>query len=106
MPLSRLALAVALSTRALIAFAEENKDAQPVKLDDVIVTATKEGYVSLQKVPLAISAFTGEDLEASGIKNLEDLQYQTPPEPDPQRSGDSPLFARYWHQPRFYWVRP
>ncbi|MBK8970478.1 MAG: TonB-dependent receptor [Hahellaceae bacterium] len=78
MPLSRLALAVALSTRALIAFAEENKETQPVKLDDVIVTATKEGEVSLQQVPLAISAFTGEDLEASGVKNLEDLQYQTP----------------------------
>lgn len=51
---------------------------QPLKLQDVTVTGTKEGEVKLQKVPSAISAFTEEDIKASGIDNIRDLPLQTP----------------------------
>lgn len=57
---------------------ETKASSQPLKLKDVVVTATKEGEVSLQKVPLGITAFSDIQLEDSGAKNIEDLKLQTP----------------------------
>ena len=46
-------------------------------LEEIVVTARKQEE-SLMQVPLAITAFTSKDIEASGIKNLTDLSAVTP----------------------------
>jgi iron complex outermembrane receptor protein len=48
-----------------------------LQMEEVIVTATKRAE-SIQDVPIAISAFTSNELEASGIGSIEDLQNMTP----------------------------
>jgi len=54
------------------------EQAQPLKLKDVVVTATKEGEVDLQEVPASITAYTSEKLADSGVDNIEGLRLQTP----------------------------
>ena len=46
-------------------------------MEEVIVTATKRAE-SIQDVPIAISAFNGEDLEARGVQDLYGLQEVSP----------------------------
>ncbi|MDX1735766.1 MAG: TonB-dependent receptor, partial [Halioglobus sp.] len=46
-------------------------------LEEVIVTAQKREQ-SLQDVPVAVTAFTGEMLEKSGVKDMFDLQVNAP----------------------------
>ena len=53
-------------------------DKQPLKLQDVTVTGTKEGEVKLQEVPVAITAYTEDSLNDAGINNIRDLRMQTP----------------------------
>jgi iron complex outermembrane recepter protein len=47
-------------------------------LEEVIVTAERR-EASLQDVPIAITAFSGEQLDQSGLQTTVDLQYRTPP---------------------------
>lgn len=47
-------------------------------LQEVTVTATKTGARSVQEIPLAISAYSAETLEASGAKSLGDIAAFTP----------------------------
>ncbi|HEY6923544.1 MAG TPA: hypothetical protein VI653_08755, partial [Steroidobacteraceae bacterium] len=42
-------------------------------LDEIVVTAQKSGAQSLQEVPLAIQAFSGEDLKERNISSIDDL---------------------------------
>ena len=51
--------------------------AQERTLDEVVVTATKRAE-SLQDIPIAVTAFTGEQLEAAGVKDIRDIAGQTP----------------------------
>ena len=48
------------------------------ELEEVIVTATKSGAQSVQEVPLAITAFTSQMIEAQGSTQLSDLTHETP----------------------------
>jgi iron complex outermembrane receptor protein len=50
---------------------------QTVSLEEVIVTANRREQ-SLQSVALAVSAFSGEDLEAQGINDIKGLTERTP----------------------------
>ena len=47
-------------------------------LEEVIVTATKTGAQSVQDVPVAITAFTSQMLQAEGAVQLSDLTHETP----------------------------
>ncbi|MBP7337418.1 TonB-dependent receptor [Niveispirillum sp.] len=47
-------------------------------LEEIIVTATKMGDTRLQETPLAITAFTADALERTGIKDVRDLAGSTP----------------------------
>jgi outer membrane receptor protein involved in Fe transport len=47
------------------------------KVERIIVTATKREE-SVQDIPIAVSAFTGEDLRSRGVADLRDLQQVSP----------------------------
>ena len=47
-------------------------------IEEIIVTATKRGSLSVQEIPTSIKAFTGQTLEDLGITNVDDLTFQTP----------------------------
>ena len=50
---------------------------QERSIEEIVVTATKR-EASIQDIPIAISAFTGEDLSARGITEVYDLQQVAP----------------------------
>lgn len=47
------------------------------QVDEIVVTAQKREQ-SLQDVPIAITAISGEDLRLSGVQDVNDLQYSAP----------------------------
>lgn len=58
--------------------AQQAEGRRPSKaIEEITVTATKREE-NLQEVPIAVSAFTGENLQRRGIKDLEDLQQVAP----------------------------
>lgn len=69
--MKKTSLALAVSAlMASSAFAQ-------MQLEEVVVTAQKRAQ-SLQDVPIAISAFTSDDLDRINTATLADLQYSTP----------------------------
>ena len=61
-----LALAFGLSEIAV---------AQGLALEEIVVTARKREE-SLQEIPLAITAFSTDDIDRAGFKGLDDLSLQ------------------------------
>ena len=59
------------------AFGETAADGSNTGLEEIIVTSRKVAE-DLQTVPIAVSAFTGADLEAAGVRDLRDLTFLTP----------------------------
>lgn len=45
---------------------------------DIVVTASKTGATLLQDTPLAVTAFTADMLEKTGVKDIRDLAAATP----------------------------
>ena len=78
-------LTLVLATLAAPAFAQDDLAgaAQPaassaeVGIEEIIVTAQKRGE-NIQRVPIAITALSGEALQAKGILNVEDFARSTP----------------------------
>jgi iron complex outermembrane receptor protein len=74
---------VSLCTAAIIsipaALAQENTDDKggPIRLEEVVVTATKRSE-SLQDVPVAVTAITAEEIEARGFTNYSDYVNTVP----------------------------
>lgn len=75
MTLKRLGLkGLALATVASVALPDPGL-AQSIALEEIVVTARKREE-SLQDIPIAISAFSADDIERAGFTNLEDLSLQ------------------------------
>lgn len=101
-PLKRraLSLAVALALGgASLALAQEpggeneEADAQQARLDRIVVTARRQEE-TLQDAPVAITAFTAQDLVNQGLNNIDDLARFAPGLSFSQtfgRSGDRPV---------------
>src|SRR4051794_28087280 len=53
------------------------QDAPPATVDSIIVTAQKREQ-NLQDVPIVITTLSGKLLQASGVKDIKDLQILTP----------------------------
>ena len=74
---------ISLCTAAIIsipaAMAQENTDDKggPIRLEEVVVTATKRSE-SLQDVPVAVTAITSEEIEARGFTNYSDYVNTVP----------------------------
>ena len=62
---------VAAALIATSAFAQERT------IEEVVVTATKRPE-SLQDIPISVSAFTGDQIEEAGVKDIRDIAGQTP----------------------------
>jgi iron complex outermembrane receptor protein len=76
--LTSTAVATALSLGGLTAaFAQEAERADVTGLEEIVVTAQKRSE-NLQDVPIAISAFTGDQILEDGIASLEDIGNRTP----------------------------
>ena len=72
---NRSALAVAVSAACGTTAAQAQQQQQA--LEEIIVTATKR-EVSMQDVPIAVTAFTEEDIVRQGFKTLDDYVGQIP----------------------------
>jgi iron complex outermembrane recepter protein len=86
------ALLAAALLSAAPAGAQEDQSA--AALQEVVVTATKTGETSLQNTPLAITAFTAEQLQQRGILNVNGIAGNTPGLQLTDLSGYSQLFIR------------
>lgn len=73
-PFNRSALAVAVSAACGTTTVAH---AQQQQLEEIVVTATKR-QASLQDVPLAVTAFTEDDIVRQGFKRLDDYVGQIP----------------------------
>ncbi len=72
-----MATASVLAVPQAYAQSAPDADSDGAGVDEIIVTAQKKSE-SLQRVPLAVSAVSGDDLRASGAQNLEGLQSSVP----------------------------
>ena len=68
-------LAIILSV--LVSFSPTFVSAEERVIEEIVVTATKREE-SIQDVPIAVSAFTGEDLAARGVQDIYGLQEVSP----------------------------
>lgn len=68
---------VCIGASSIVVNAESARDAL---IEEVVVTATKKGNVieSVQDVPIAMSAFSGDQLESLKIKDLQDIGMLVP----------------------------
>ena len=71
MNLSRSVLALAATAIATSALAQE------LVIEEITVTATKR-QESMQDIPISVSAFTGDYIDESGVKDIRDIAGQTP----------------------------
>ncbi len=62
-------------------------------LEEVLVTATKRA-MGLQDVPIAISVMSGDNIEAMGMKNLEDVVVYMPNVHVSESAGASQIYIR------------
>jgi iron complex outermembrane receptor protein len=62
--------------------------------DDIVVTGLRTGAESLQKAPVAISAFTGQQLEDRQVSNIKDMMQYTPNLQVSQAAANALIFIR------------
>jgi iron complex outermembrane receptor protein len=64
------------------------------KLEEIVVTATKTSAMSAQKTPIALSAFSGAELQRSQTVNLKDLVASAPGLSIGQSTANSEIYIR------------
>ncbi|MDB5364574.1 MAG: TonB-dependent receptor, partial [Rhodospirillales bacterium] len=64
------------------------------QIEEIEVTATKTGATQLQKTPIAISAFSANDLDRSLTGNVKDLLQMTPNMTVPQNNSYAQIYIR------------
>ncbi|QTH21301.1 TonB-dependent receptor [Rhizorhabdus wittichii] len=74
--------------------ADAQGDAGGQAIQDIVVTATRTGATQLQRTPIAISAFSAEQLDASGIVNVKDLVSATPNLSVGQATASAQIYIR------------
>ncbi len=65
---------VAATTFGSNAWAQQQAQAQVSGIEEIVVTARQRNE-SLQEIPLAIAAFTSEDIKKAGFQNLGDYKF-------------------------------
>lgn len=74
----KLGLGTAMLLTSVTAHAQTVSDKNAADQDDIVVTASKTGATLLQDTPLAVTAFSADMLEKTGIKDIRDLASVTP----------------------------
>src|SRR5882757_1281537 len=64
------------------------------KLEEIVVTASKTSAMSAQKTPIALSAFSGAELQRSQTVNLKDLVASAPGLSIGQSTANSEIYIR------------
>src|ERR1700688_969109 len=72
------ALALAVSYSAPFVAAAALAQTAPDQIEEVLVTAQRTGAQNQQKVPIAISVYSGDELSRSVSNTIKDLASQTP----------------------------
>jgi outer membrane receptor protein involved in Fe transport len=74
-PCIRLTAAITIVFAALPAWSQSSgaDSANDQLLEEIVVTATKSGSIALDKVPIAIQAFSKETLKLRGVYEIKDL---------------------------------
>lgn len=76
---SALALLTALGASSLAAAQDQRVSAIDMITDEVVVTATKKTNAeNVQDVPISVTAFNGDTLEALKVRSLESLSFSAP----------------------------
>jgi iron complex outermembrane receptor protein len=88
----RLLLAAAV-TAVLAVSSGAKAQEQPGALEEVVVTASKRAQ-SLQDVPIAVTTYAGESLEALAINDIEGLAVQTPSFAFSKAGGEAQIYIR------------
>jgi iron complex outermembrane receptor protein len=63
-------------------------------LEEIIVTATREGETQLQRTPIAVTVFSGNALDESGANNIKDVADFAPNVSFAQAANDALLYIR------------
>lgn len=69
--------AILLCTGAALAAPADGADVS-LQITEIVVTATKMGATNLQDTPIAITAFTADSLDKTGMSDIRDLAGSTP----------------------------
>ncbi len=85
------ALAAGAATMATPALAQGATDALE---EDIVITATKRGDANVQDVPLAVTAFGQEQLEALNFRDVSSLSYSIP-NVQLEDNGTAPGYANF-----------
>lgn len=88
-----LALGVALLLPG-IAHAQEAAPTGPSDQSDIVVTASKTGATRLQDTPIAITAFSAQALDRTGIKDIRDMATMVPNLEVTQNASFSQVYIR------------
>jgi iron complex outermembrane recepter protein len=75
-------------------FADSSAGGDDGALQEIVVTATKTGAQPLQRTPLAISAFSGAQIQDQQISNVKDLVQYTPNLEVAQSTASAEIFIR------------
>ena len=75
-------------------FADQSTDSDGGALEEVVVTATKTGAQLLQRTPIAVSAFSGAQIQEQQIANVKDLVQYTPNLEVAQSTASAEIFIR------------
>jgi iron complex outermembrane receptor protein len=81
-------------TRAGSAAATDQEGAAAAGLEEIVVTATKTGATQLQKTPLAVSAYSADQLNTSVVTNVKDLVSLTPSLNVSQATASAQIYIR------------
>ncbi|ABQ69682.1 TonB-dependent receptor [Rhizorhabdus wittichii RW1] len=99
--MKRVLLSAAASIAAIAtagtgtAFAQNVVDAQDADgVPDIVVTATRMGETQLQSTPIAVTALGGDQLDARGVRDVQDLKAYVPSLQVSDLSGYTQLFIR------------
>ena len=77
-----------------VCFADQGTDSDSGGLEEIVVTATKTGAQPLQRTPLAISAFSGLQIQDQQVANVKDLVQYTPNLEVAQSTASAEIFIR------------
>lgn len=74
----KVCVLMVLSVFTNVAYSQTGGSKSAAALEEIVVTATKTGATDLQETPIAITAFSGVDLERSVASDIRDLAHNTP----------------------------